>query len=308
MMELLTRHVDRVGVYRPLAHAGPDHMFDLLRSRYRLSQDPATVHGLSYADGASLQAEHGTDELVSRLVDRFRAVAREYEVVLVLGSDYHDTQLPAELALNARLANEFGACLLAVVGGMSQTADSVVAEVHNANLAFTSQDCDVVAVIANRAAPDAAAQVAERLNGRLPVPVNVLPEDASLAAPTVAQIVQVLDSVPSRGAYRWTSGPCSWSSSPPRQPCAWPLLTCTKQPPCQPVPWPATWRPPGSCRAQKASSPQVNGGRALRSPQPRRAQRSRLLQARRSRPGPRRGLRSCPAAPPCGSPGGRSAN
>ncbi|GAA2261503.1 hypothetical protein GCM10010430_52280 [Kitasatospora cystarginea] len=193
MMELLTRHVARVGVYRPLTREGPDHLFDLLRSRYRLSQVPATAHGMSYPHGASLQAEHGTDELVSRLVDRFHAVAREHEVVLVLGSDYHDTRLPAELTLNARLANEFGACVLIVVGGMRQSADSVVTEMHNAHLAFTAQHRDVVAVIANRVAPDCAAQVAERLKGRLPVPVYILPEDASLAAPTVAQVVQALN-------------------------------------------------------------------------------------------------------------------
>ncbi|MEV7188194.1 phosphate acetyltransferase [Kitasatospora sp. NPDC093102] len=193
MMELLTRHVARVGVYRPLTREGPDHLFDLLRSRYRLSQDPATAHGMSHPAGASLQAERGTDELVSRLVDRFHAVAREHEVVLVLGSDYHDTRLPTELALNARLANEFGACVLTVVGGRHQSADSVVDEVHNAHRALTAQDCDVVAVIANRIAPDRAAQVAEHLKGRLPVPVYVLPEDASLAAPTVAQVVQALD-------------------------------------------------------------------------------------------------------------------
>src|SRR4051812_47281626 len=124
VMELLTRQVDRVGVFRPLVHDGPDRLFDLLRARYRLSQDPATVFGLAYDDAATIQAEHGTDELLSRLVDRFHVVAQDYDVLLVLGTDYADTQLPDELALNARLANEFGASVLPVVGGKKQTADS----------------------------------------------------------------------------------------------------------------------------------------------------------------------------------------
>jgi phosphate acetyltransferase len=192
VMELATRRVDRVGIYRPLMREGPDLMAGLLRSRYRLGQDPATVYGMSYEDAASLQAGQGTDELVSRLVDRFQVVAREHEVVLVFGSDYHEAELPDELAFNARLANELGACVLAVVGGVGKTAESVVAEVRNAFLAFTAQGCDVVAMIANRVAPDAAAQVAARLPGRLPVPAYVLPEVASLAAPTVAQVVQAL--------------------------------------------------------------------------------------------------------------------
>jgi phosphate acetyltransferase len=192
VMELLTRRVARVGVFRPLVHDGPDRMFDLLRARYRLSQDPATVCGMRYEEAATLQAEQGTDELVSRLVDRFHQVARDHEVVLVLGSDYADTQLPAELSLNARLANEFSASVLPVIGGMHQGAESVVAEVRNAYRAFTAQGCDVLAMIANRVDPDVAKEAAEQLARRLPVPVYVLPEEASLSAPTVAQVVQAL--------------------------------------------------------------------------------------------------------------------
>ena len=143
VMELLTRTVDRVGVFVPLRHPGPDHLFDLLRARYRLTQDPATARGLEYAEAAALEAGHGTDELVSRLVDRYQAVAAEHEVVLVLGSDYRDTQLPAELDLNARLANEFGAPVLPVVGGRRQSAASVADEVHNTYRAFSALGCDI---------------------------------------------------------------------------------------------------------------------------------------------------------------------
>lgn len=86
VMELLTRQVDRVGVFRPLVHDGPDRLFELLRARYRLSQDPATVYGMDYQEASLLQAEQGVDELVSALVDRFHLVARDYDVVLVLGT------------------------------------------------------------------------------------------------------------------------------------------------------------------------------------------------------------------------------
>ncbi|MEV3855286.1 phosphate acetyltransferase [Streptomyces sp. NPDC050095] len=192
VMELLTRQVDRVGVFRPLVHDGPDRLFDLLRARYRLSQDPATVYGLEYHEASAVQAEQGTDELVSRLVDRFHAVARDYDVVLVLGTDFSDTQLPDELALNARLANEFGASVLPVVGGRKQTAESVRAEVRNAYRAYDGLGCDVLAMIVNRVAPEDRDDVQERLSTRLPVPCFVLPDEPALAAPTVAQITHAL--------------------------------------------------------------------------------------------------------------------
>lgn len=192
VMELLTRQVDRVGVFRPLVHDGPDRLFELLRARYRLGQDPATVYGLGYHEASALQADKGTDELVSVLVDRFHRVARDYDVVLVLGTDFADTQLPDELALNARLANEFGASVIPVVGGRRQSARSVLAETRNAYRAYDSLGCDVLAVITNRVAREARDEIAAQLQDRLPVPCWVLPDEPALSAPTVAQITQAL--------------------------------------------------------------------------------------------------------------------
>ncbi|MER5768807.1 phosphate acetyltransferase [Streptomyces sp. NPDC001985] len=192
VMELLTRQVDRVGVFRPLVHDGPDRLFELLRARYRLTQDPASVYGLDYHEASALQAEKGTDELVSRLVDRFHQVAREYEVVLVLGTDFAATQLPDELALNARLANEFGASVIPVVGGKGQTAESVRAEARNAHRAYEALGAEVLAMVVNRVSPADRAVISERLAARLPVPCYVLPDEPALSAPTVAQITHAL--------------------------------------------------------------------------------------------------------------------
>ncbi|MFJ1768883.1 phosphate acetyltransferase [[Kitasatospora] papulosa] len=192
VMELLTRQVDRVGVFRPLVHDGPDRLFELLRARYRLSQSAETVFGLDYQEASAVQAEKGTDELVSLLVERFHQVARDYEVVLVLGSDFAATQVPDELALNARLANEFGSSVIAVVGGKDQDAGSVRAETRNAYRAYAGLGCDVLAMIVNRVASEDRADIAERLRTQLPVPCSVLPDDPALSAPTVSQITTAL--------------------------------------------------------------------------------------------------------------------
>lgn len=192
VMELLTRQVDRVGVFRPLVHDTPDRMFELLRSRYRLTQDPATAYGLSYEEAAALQAEQGRDALIARLVDRYHLVAADFPTVLVLGSDFHETNLPGELGINARLANEFGASVIPVVGGREQTADSVVDEVRNAHLSYSALGCDIVAMVANRVPPSVLEEAATRLRRRLPVPAYVLPEEPALSAPTVAQVVESL--------------------------------------------------------------------------------------------------------------------
>jgi phosphate acetyltransferase len=192
VMELLTRQVDRVGVYRPLVHDTPDRIFGLLRARYRLTQDPATVYGMGYEEGAALQAEQGQGALTARLVEGYLRVAGEYGTVLILGSDFAGTNLPAELGVNARLANECGAAVLPVIGGRDQSAESVVAEVRNAHHAYTNLGCDVIALIANRVDPAVAGDAAQQLRRTVDVPVYVLPEEPTLSAPTVSQIVEAL--------------------------------------------------------------------------------------------------------------------
>ncbi|WP_329567724.1 phosphate acetyltransferase [Kitasatospora sp. NBC_01266] len=196
VMELLTRQVDRVGVFRPLVHAqatgelAGDHVVELLRARYRLEPPAAELYGLTYEQAAALQAAQGQDELVSALVDRFRALERKCQAVLVLGTDFADTNIPDELAFNARLANEFGAWVLPVVGGHDQDPPAVIAEVLGAHRAYTELGCSTLAMIANRVAPGAKQPVLRGLTSKLPVPAYVIPEEPALAAPTVAQLVE----------------------------------------------------------------------------------------------------------------------
>ncbi|MFD0273339.1 phosphate acetyltransferase [Kitasatospora sp. NPDC127111] len=196
VMELLTRQVDRVGVFRPLVHAhapgepGSDHVVELLRTRYRIDLPADELYGLTYEEAAALQAAQGQDELVSVLVDRFRTVERRCQAVLVLGTDFADTNIPDELAFNARLANEFGAAVLPVVGGHAEDAEAVIADVRNAHRAYTDLGCETLAMVTNRVAPGAKQRIQRALTEKLPIPAYVIPEEPALAAPTVAQLVE----------------------------------------------------------------------------------------------------------------------
>jgi phosphate acetyltransferase len=190
VMELLTRHVDRVGLFRPLVHASGDHVVELLRGRYRVDLPAEALYGLSYDEAAAIQAERGQDELVGLLVDRFHAVERACEAVLVLGTDFASTNIPDELALNARLANEFGAGVLPVIGGHRESAETVVNEVRNAHRSYTDLGCSILAMVANRVAPGDKQTVARRLASKPDMPVYVIPDDPALSAPTVTQVAE----------------------------------------------------------------------------------------------------------------------
>jgi phosphate acetyltransferase len=194
VLEMLAGRVGRVGFFRPvLIGDRPDPLTELVRDRYRLPGDPADWHGVTYAQVHELTAGGRTDELVGRVVERFRAVERDCEAVLCVGTDFTDVATSTEFALNLRFAENLGATVLAVVSGRRRSADEVVAAVRAALGSLASAGAPVVAVVANRVDPDLAAAVRSRLaeDGAADgaAPAYVVPYDPVLVEPTVGEVV-----------------------------------------------------------------------------------------------------------------------
>ena len=193
LVELLSRRVARIGVFRPLvAGNGEDALLTLLTSRYPVVAPYAESFGVTAAEAAALVADGKREDLITRIVERYREVERQCSSVVVIGSDFSDGQdegrdeLPRELAFNARLANEFGSVVLPVVAGQGRRAD-LQAAVGSAYHSLIDLNATVLAVIANRV-PDGV----DRPTG-LPVPVWTIPEIPTIAAPTVAEVAAALD-------------------------------------------------------------------------------------------------------------------
>jgi len=194
--ELLSRRIDRLGVFRPLGGDGPDPIVELLRERYQIHTPEAARFGVTYAEAARLLAQGRTDELVARIVERYRAGAQSGRTTLVIGSDLDDA--PAddrhaggahELSLHARLATEFGSVLLPVVD--AHATDDVAESVRTAYHAVTGFGVPVVAIVANRVRPDDRDAILATV-ADLPAPVYAIPEIPELAAPTVAEVAAAL--------------------------------------------------------------------------------------------------------------------
>jgi phosphate acetyltransferase len=194
LVELLSRQVARIGVFRPVVNgATDDPLLTLLTKRYPVVAPYPDSYGVTAAEAAALVADGKREELISRIVERYRDVERQCSSVVVIGSDFADGQddgrdeMPRELAFNARLATEFGSVVVPVIGGQGKTdLDSAARTAYHS---FVDLDATVVAVIVNRA-PDGA----EAPKG-LPVPVWTIPEVAAVAAPTVGEVAEALGGV-----------------------------------------------------------------------------------------------------------------
>ncbi|WP_174536612.1 phosphate acetyltransferase [Micromonospora chalcea] len=188
LAELLSRQVERIGAFRPLvAGDGTDPILALLTERYRMDLPVDELYGATYAEASALVADGRREELISRIVTRYREVERRCPAIVVVGSDfaYGDGTGPRELAFNARLATEFSSVVVPVVDGFGQTPDAIAAALRGAYHDLVDLGATVIAALANR--------VPEPMTlPELPVPAYAIPEVPTVSAPTVAEVAAAL--------------------------------------------------------------------------------------------------------------------
>ncbi|HEX5202179.1 MAG TPA: phosphate acetyltransferase, partial [Actinoplanes sp.] len=195
LVELLSRQVARIGVFRPLLSGpGDDPLLSLLTERYPVMAPYADSYGVTAAEAGSLIADGKWEELIGRIVGRYREVERRCASVVVIGSDFAGgpssssaDEIPRELGFNARLATEFGSVVIPVISGEGRTEETLGAAARSAYHSLTDLGATVIAVIANRVPDGRCAPTAG-----LPVPTWSIPEVAAVAAPTVAEVAAAL--------------------------------------------------------------------------------------------------------------------
>ena len=114
MLDTLSHETERVGVFRPVARSGDEHdyVLEMLLAHDGVDLDYDECVGVSYDD-----VHADPEAALSEIVSRFKAVERQCDAVVILGSDYTDVGSPTELGFNARIAANLGAPVLLVLGG-----------------------------------------------------------------------------------------------------------------------------------------------------------------------------------------------
>src|SRR5690606_18767884 len=157
--------------------------------------------GLDYRDasGVGYDDVHGDpDAALSLIVERFKAVEAQCDVVVIVGSDYTDVGSPTELSYNARVAANLGAPVLLVLGGQDEngarSADDLVQVYGLARQELDAAHAALLGVVANRSDAAQLEQTVAELSAAVDddVPVWAIPEDPFLIAPSVNTLLQAV--------------------------------------------------------------------------------------------------------------------
>ena len=185
LVDLLSRRVGRVGVFRPVIDTSGgdmDPVVELLVGHQGVEQSYDDAIGLTY-----LELHADPEGSLSRIVDKFGILSAKYDAVVVVGSDYTDVTTGNEWAMNAQIAANIGSPVVLVVHGRGRDSQTIAATVALANSELVGWHAHPVAVIANRVNP-ADVQEVRALLARTGLAVGAIPESPVLVAPTVANL------------------------------------------------------------------------------------------------------------------------
>jgi phosphate acetyltransferase len=189
LVDMLTRRVRRVGVFRPVTHPDPgrDQVLDLLLERDGVALGRNECIGVSYDD-----VHRDPEAALATIVERHRDLAEDCEVVVVVGSDYTDVTAPIELGFNGRVAANLGAPVLLVVSGLDRTPAEIAQLSTLAVHELSDAHATTLGVMVNRCDRDATAHITAAVDVT-GLPVWAVPEVPILGAPTVAEVADALD-------------------------------------------------------------------------------------------------------------------
>ncbi|HEY9628880.1 MAG TPA: phosphate acetyltransferase [Coleofasciculaceae cyanobacterium] len=197
LMELLSKRIDKVGFFRPVVQAGSAHDNDieLIRSRYASEIPYEMQYALTHEEARSLVAEGRYDELLKRVIEKYKSLERQCDFVLCEGIDASDLGSAFVDNFDTRVANLLSAPIFMVVNGQDKQPVEVIDALRTDRETFVEAGCAIAATIVNRVLPAQHQAVLESVE-KIWVckdPVFVLPEETLLAKPTMAEIANALN-------------------------------------------------------------------------------------------------------------------
>ncbi|WP_137801563.1 phosphate acetyltransferase [Kocuria sp. 2SI] len=195
LTDTLFKNSDRVGFLRPV-HLGEtpeqDPMLALMAQTFELP--PERCRGAVTLERCrEILASGDHDALDSAAVDVYAQMAEHCDVIVVDGTDLlaHNAAT-AEFDLNARLANNMGCSVLAVIGGQqAEHPEDLLNAVEVTRTELRDSKCDIFAIMVNRCPAEWVEKVAHKAKrGLHNLPVYVLPEVPEVISPTVEELVE----------------------------------------------------------------------------------------------------------------------
>jgi phosphate acetyltransferase len=161
---------------------------------------------MTLENARALVGEEKYDVLLKRILQEYGSLESDCDVVVCLGTGFHDIPPGLALDFNIDIANNLGALAASVATGYGRTPQEVIRRSLVLLNLLEAKRCEVLALFVNRVAPEHVDEILGLVaKEKTQVPIFALPELSVLAKPTVGEIAEYL------GATRWSGEPESFT-------------------------------------------------------------------------------------------------
>lgn len=195
-MDILVRNMKNVGVFRPILSGvyPKDPLTELLIEHFNLNVTYEEACPFTYADVQEYLAEGSLEQIEAMVLERYQRVAKKFDFVLIIGTDFVGPTASTELELNASLAANLASPVLMVVSGNAESSTDIDTQIDHSAHVLGDSGCVQVAAIANRVQSDMIDVIRNGLaQSQRKFPTYALAEVPVLAALTVGEVAASLD-------------------------------------------------------------------------------------------------------------------
>lgn len=201
LMQLLLRDIQKVAFFRPIintpAGGSKDHDISLVMSQFNLDMRYSEAYSMTMQQAREMINQGQHEALLEKILNDFNSLKGRFDFILCEGTDFLGSDPAFEFDINADIAANLGCPVLLVSNGQKKTQAEIVASTQLTIESFEDKGLDILAAIINRVEEaDGEAMIEElRTKIRCPecFPIYVIPEEARLGKPTVADVVKWLD-------------------------------------------------------------------------------------------------------------------
>lgn len=197
IMELLSRHIGKVGFFRPIVRSSEheDHHIKLISKRYNLAFKYDDMYGLSSDQALEYIQAGDMDHLYTEILKKYKKLESKCDFVLCEGTDFRGSLSPFEFDLNARIANNLGTPMMGIISGHGKTVNQIMDTVQIVKNALSREKSSFAGIIVNRAQEEEIDSIQKQLKKmKLGTDMNfVIPEKLILQKLTMRQVMDALN-------------------------------------------------------------------------------------------------------------------
>ncbi|MDJ0534338.1 MAG: phosphate acetyltransferase [Xenococcaceae cyanobacterium MO_207.B15] len=200
IIELILRKTNKVAFFRPVIRKQPfgkqDEDINLILTYFALNQKYEQAFGLYVEEVEELISRSNYDEILDKIIFKYKNLEQNYDFILCEGSDYLGQVSAFEFNLNAEIVKNLGCPILIVGNADRRSAEEAIAPVKMSLKSYLSRECEVMGIVFNKANPELVEQlpiVLENQFGSTNYLLSVIPYEPKLSSPRVREIAQQLN-------------------------------------------------------------------------------------------------------------------